>query len=111
MGLHRHDWSDVDGDGLSDLFVGALRYQSTEPREGAAFIYRGARDRSLRPIWTRVGGKAGSWYGGAGGPAGDLNGDGAPDFVVSAHAWDSETGINVGRVDVFLNRRQNRRQR
>jgi hypothetical protein len=36
--------------------------------------------------------------------AGDFNSDGLTDFVVSACAWDSQAGSNVGRVDLFLQR-------
>jgi hypothetical protein len=95
---------DLDGDGCDEFFVGAIRYQLAWPREGAAFIFRGSRERDFQQMWLRTGGKAGSWYGGSGKSAGDLNGDGLTDFVVAAHAWDSEAGMNVGRVDIFLQR-------
>ena len=97
---------DIDGDGCSEFFIGAVRYQLTEPREGAAFIFRGSPRRDFQRIWFRAGGKAGSWYGASGKSAGDLNGDGLTDLVVSAPAWDSEAGTNVGRVDIFLQRRK-----
>jgi serine/threonine-protein kinase len=106
FGGHAGPLGDLDGDGCDDLFVGALRYQRTEPREGAAFVYRGSRDRRISPAWHRVRGRGGSWYGAAGGSAGDVNGDGFPDFIVSAPSWDSEAGINVGQVELFLNTRK-----
>src|SRR6185436_11794948 len=97
---------DVDGDGCDDLFVGALRYQRAEPRAGAAFLYSGSRRRTLRQSWLRVGPKGGSWYGADGGSAGDVNGDGFPDLVIAAPSWDTEAGMNVGMVEVFLNTRR-----
>ena len=106
FGGHLGSLGDLDGDGCNEFFIGAVRYQRTEPREGAAFIFRGSPRRDFPHIWFRAGGKAFSWYGESGGSAGDLNGDELTDFVVSAPAWDSEAGINVGRVEIFLQRRR-----
>ena len=106
FGGHAGPAGDLDGDGCDDLFVGALRYQRTEPREGAAFLYNGSRNRRISRSWLRVRGKTGSWLGAAGGTAGDVNGDGFPDFIVSAPSWDTETGTNVGQVELFLNTRK-----
>lgn len=106
FGGHAAPLGDVDGDGCADLFVGALRYQQKEPRAGAAFIYCGSRNRVLRRPWFRVGPQGGSWYGADGGAAGDVNGDGRPDFVVSAPSWDTAAGQNTGMVEVFLGARR-----
>ena len=105
FGGHAAPLGDVDGDGCEDLFVGALRYQKAEPRAGAAFIFSGSRNRVLRRSWLRVGPRGGSWYGADGGTAGDVNGDGYPDFVVGAPSWDAGTGQNTGMVEVFLSTR------
>jgi hypothetical protein len=96
---------DVDGDGCDDLFVGAPRFQHTEPRAGAAYVFSGSRRRAIPRSWFRVGAKGGSWYGGAGGSAGDIDGDGFLDFVVAAPSWDTEAGQNTGMIEVFLNNR------
>lgn len=104
FGGHAADLEDLDGDGCADLFVGAVRYQRRDPREGAIFLYHGRRDRSLPPPEIRYGRKPGSWYGSAAG-AGDLNADGRPDFFVSACAWESDLGMNVGKVEIYLNQR------
>jgi hypothetical protein len=106
FGGHGGPVGDLDGDGCDDLFIGALRYQKTQPREGAVFLFRGSRRREISRSWFRARGKSGSWYGTAGGSAGDLNGDGFPDFIVSSGAWDTEKGINVGQVEVYLNTRR-----
>jgi serine/threonine-protein kinase len=106
FGVQAGNLDDLDGDGCDDLFVGALRFQRTQPREGAAFVYMGSRDRRIARGWLRVRGRSGSWLGQAGGPAGDVNADGLPDFVVAAPAFDTETGTNVGQVELFLNTRR-----
>ena len=110
--FHRGAFS-LDGQGESNrlisgqqLFDRSLRYQRTQPREGAAFVYLGSRRRRFSDVWVRVPGKGGSWYGSAGTSAGDVNGDGFPDFIVSAPSWDTEARINVGQVELFLNTRK-----
>jgi hypothetical protein len=106
FGAHTAPLGDLDGDGCDELFVGALRFQRTMPREGAAFVFRGSRDRRLIRAWFRARGEAGSWYGGDGTGAGDVNGDGFADFVVAAPSFDTEVGKNVGQVELFLNTRK-----
>jgi hypothetical protein len=106
FGGHAGPLGDVDGDGCDDIWVGALRYQRTAPRAGAAFIFSGSRHRAIRCSWLRVGPRGGSWYGAQAGLAGDINGDGFPDFVVGAASWDTEAGENTGMVEVFLNTRR-----
>lgn len=99
FGGHLATLGDLDGDGHADFFVGAPRYQHTEPREGAAYVFGCSPHRELRRLWFHAGGKAGSWYGVAA-ASGDFNGDRKRDLVVSVPAWDNETGENVGRVDL-----------
>jgi hypothetical protein len=106
FGGHMGALGDLDGDGCEEVLIGAIRYQKTHPREGAAFVYSGSKSRLVSRTWGRVGGKAGSWYGSSGCSAGDVNRDGLLDVLVAAQAWDSELGLNVGRVDLFLNTRE-----
>ncbi|MBN1954057.1 MAG: FG-GAP repeat protein, partial [Anaerolineae bacterium] len=50
---------DVDGDGYSDVLVGAFEYDSGYTDEGAAFLYYGsAAGLSLAPGWSASGGQA-----------------------------------------------------
>jgi hypothetical protein len=104
LGAHMARAGDLDGDGCADFFAGAIRLQQPNPREGAVLLYCGSPSRALRRLWVHVGGKAGSWYGSSV-ASGDFNGDGATDVLVSATAWDSPAGSNVGRVDLFLHER------
>lgn len=94
---------DLNGDGRDDFFVGAVRYQRTEPREGAAYVIGCSPQHELRRLWFHLGDAAGSWYGTAA-AAGDFDGNRKKDLLVSAPAWDTETGTNAGRVDLFLRR-------
>jgi len=106
FGGHGGGAGDLDGDGCDDLFLGAIRYQKNLPRAGAAFLFRGSKRREITQFWFRVHDKTASWYGTAGGVAGDVDADGFPDFVVSAAAWDNDKGLNVGQVELFLNTRK-----
>lgn len=108
FGGHGGPLGDVDGDGCDDFWVGAPRYQRAEPRAGAAFVFSGSRRRVSQRSWFRVGAKGGTWYGGGGSAAGDIDGDGLPDFVVAGSSWDTQTGQNTGMIEVFLNTRRRR---
>jgi len=106
FGGHAGPLGDLDGDGCDDFFVGAVRYRRTEPAEGAAYLFHGSRQGDIRRSWFRVGGKAGSWFGAAGGLAGDVNGDGSPELWISAPSRDGRAGGDIGRVEIFLGGRR-----
>jgi len=75
---------DVNGDGYSDLLVGAPNYNDPNlsyTTEGRAYLYLGsAQGVSLVPAWTAGGVQ--SHFGAAVASAGDVNGDGFGDVVV-----------------------------
>jgi serine/threonine-protein kinase len=106
FGGHAGPLGDLDGDGCNDFFVGAIRYRQTEPAEGAAYLFHGSRQGDIRRSWFRVGGKAHSWLGEAGGLAGDVNGDGSPELWISAPSRDGRAGSDIGRVEIFLGGRR-----
>ena len=93
---------DVNGDGYSDVIVGAPNYDSGQSNEGAAFLYLGsASGLSLTSAWTREGNQIDAEFGSAVATAGDVNGDGYSDVIVGAHNYDNDRQ-NAGRAYVYL---------
>ena len=92
---------DVNGDGYSDVVVGAINYSNGQTNEGRAFVYHGsATGLSLTPNWTAESNQAGAQFGGAVGTAGDLDGDGYADVAVGSSTFESgET--NEGGVFIY----------
>ena len=55
---------DVNGDGYSDVIVGAYLYNNGEADEGRAFVYHGAASGlSLEHNWSREGNQENAWFG------------------------------------------------
>jgi len=93
---------DVNGDRFSDVIVGAPRFDAGRFDEGRAFVYLGsAKGLSSSPAWSVTGGQDGALLGGVVAPAGDLNGDGYADVVVTADSYPGSFGV-MGRVLVYL---------
>jgi hypothetical protein len=93
---------DVNGDGFSDVIVGAYRYDSDQVDEGKVFVYHGsATGLSLSPDWQVETNQSGSWFGYSVSTAGDVNGDGFSDVVVGAPRWD-DGRTNEGRAFIYL---------
>lgn len=83
---------DVNGDGYSDLIVGAPGYVEATVAEGAAFVFYGGPDGPAdTPDRILLGGGANARFGAAVG-AGDVNGDGCDDVVVGAPGFDGVGG-------------------
>jgi len=87
---------DVDGDGFSDVLVGAYRYEN----RGRVFCYHGSAsglDRteawSRSPLW-------GHYFGYAVSTAGDVNGDGYSDVIIGDFGKHSIQG-NEGTAEVY----------
>lgn len=81
---------DLNGDGYSDVIVGARAYDNGETDEGVAFVYEGsATGISTLPVVTLEVDQAGASFGFAVASAGDLNGDGYSDLVVGANGFDN----------------------
>ncbi len=92
---------DVNGDGYSDVIIGAHQFSNGEAAEGKAYVYHGsATGLSLTPNWTAESNQAFAYFGVTVSCAGDVNGDGYSDIIVAATAFDNgET--NEGRVFVY----------
>ena len=92
---------DVNGDGYADLVVGAWGYGDYR---GRVYVYHGSpAGLGAAPAWTATGENGGSyttghWFGYAVTTAGDVNGDGYADLLVSALGYDGFRG----RVYVYL---------
>jgi signal transduction histidine kinase len=87
---------DVDGDGFDDVLAGAPELSDGEPREGAAFLFRGS-PRGLRRAssWSATGDRSHEELGLPGLALGDVNGDGFADVAFSGrHGWpDRSPGV------------------
>jgi hypothetical protein len=92
---------DVNGDGFSDVIVGAYLFDNGETDEGRAFVYHGsAAGLSTTPNWTAESNQANAEFGFSVASAGDVNGDGFSDVIVGANLFDNgET--NEGRAFVY----------
>jgi hypothetical protein len=81
---------DVNGDGFSDVIVGALWYDNGESNEGGAFVYHGsAAGLATNPAWTAESNQESATFGGSVATAGDVNGDGFSDVIVGAPRYDN----------------------
>ena len=72
---------DIDGDGVPDLLIGAANDATGGNLAGRAFFYSGADASLIRTMTPTI---AGMRFGGDVASAGDLDGDGAIDFLISA---------------------------
>jgi len=86
---------DVNGDGYSDVIVGAPGYNG----HGRVFLYLGsASGLATTPAWTADGTQPGARFGTSVASAGDVNGDGYSDVIVGAPLYDN----GLGRVFLYL---------
>jgi hypothetical protein len=92
---------DVNGDGFSDVIVGARLFDSGQTSEGRAFVYHGsAAGLSLSPDWTAESDQGGAEFGSSVATAGDVNGDGFSDVIVGAPLFDNGQ-TTEGRAFVY----------
>ena len=93
---------DVNGDGYSDVIVGARNYSNGESIEGRGYVYHGSSGGpSSVPDWTVESNQSGAQLGNAAASAGDVNGDGYSDVIVGA--WFHDNGqVDEGRAQVHL---------
>ena len=91
---------DVDGDGYSDVIVGAPYYDNGEADEGGVFVYLGgAAAVAPTPAVTKESNQANAHLGWVAGSVGDANGDGYADIVYTAPDYDGGVA-DAGQVIV-----------
>ncbi len=92
---------DVNGDGYSDVIVGSIFYSNGESQEGRAFVYHGfSSGLGPAPAWTQESNQMAAGFGNMVATAGDVNGDGYADVIVTASAYDNGQ-TDEGRAHVF----------
>jgi len=94
---------DLNGDGYPELLIGAPGEEDSSGNStGAVHLFRGhPTGLQTTSAWTRTGSTDGELYGARVANAGDVNGDGVDDLLITAHGTgDSSNG--EGRVDLHL---------
>ncbi|MEZ4789809.1 MAG: FG-GAP-like repeat-containing protein [Flavobacteriales bacterium] len=92
---------DVNGDGYSDLLIGAPLFDDGETDEGRTYLFNGSATLpSASATWLFNGDQASAQCGRVVSTAGDVNGDGYSDVLLSMPLWDGSS-VDEGRVMVF----------
>lgn len=105
VGMH-FAWSlarsgDASGDGIDDLLVGTPFFNGVAADSGYAAVIDNATGLGISLFLGNSGGDSFGW---SVAPAGDVNGDGWPDYVIGAHGengggdWDGGVWVYTSRV-------------
>jgi len=95
---------DLSADGFSDVIVGAFFFESGESEEGGAFLFMGSPSGpSPTAAWVAEGNQVRAHLGHALGGAGDVDGDGYDDVLISALDYDVDQP-NEGAVFLYAGR-------
>ncbi len=87
---------DVNGDGLTDVIVGAPFFDGVVVDEGRVFVFLGDVTNPLSTLaWTQVGNASTRYLGMSVSGAGDVNGDGKSDVIVTNWAKTGTSSVFV----------------
>ena len=100
FGVGSADVGDLDRDGHDDLVLGAWQHASAAPSGGKIYVFSGKDGRLLRSFTGRVPGET-LGFDAAG--AGDVDGDGVVDLLVTS-SWSNVKGFRSGRMYVISGR-------
>jgi hypothetical protein len=93
---------DVNGDGFSDVLIGAKNFANGESSEGIALLYYGsAGGLSTQAGWSKEGDQSTAYFGASVAAAGDVDGDAYDDVLVGASHFDNGEGIGEGQAFLF----------
>jgi len=98
---------DVNGDGYSDVIMGAPYYANGQADEGRAFLWLGsgtglgADGTPENADWAAEGDQQSAFFGNSVATAGDVNGDGYSDIIIGAYGYDN-VQMHEGRAFVYL---------
>ncbi|MBX2972509.1 MAG: FG-GAP repeat protein [Flavobacteriales bacterium] len=95
---------DVNGDGYSDVIIGAPGWPNgvSGAWRGKAYLFLGsASGLSATATWTNTGPASESRYGYSLGSAGDVNGDGYSDVIIGAPSLNNGPGTGAGVAYVY----------
>lgn len=87
---------DVDGDGFSDILVGAPHYDDAYSNEGRVRLYSGDGGAPNISVWLADGEQDECFLGAAAAVVGDVNGDGFDDILACAPHYDTPPAFGNG---------------
>ena len=93
---------DVNGDGYSDVIVGATQYDAIGNNPGRSYIYFGSTSMDNIADVIMTGESADDFFGYSVSTAGDVNGDGYTDVIIGARFNDSG-GNDAGSAYIYIN--------
>lgn len=93
---------DVNGDGFSDVVIGAYQYNNGEASEGRSYVYHGSlTGLGALPVWSVESDFPGAFWGSSASTAGDVNGDGYSDVIVGGYRF-AQAYLGEGRASIYF---------
>ncbi|HQW42085.1 MAG TPA: FG-GAP-like repeat-containing protein [Flavobacteriales bacterium] len=92
---------DVNGDGFSDVVIGAYLYDNGEVGEGRSYVYHGSLSGlGTTPVWAAESDFPDAQWGSSASSAGDVNGDGYSDVIIGGFRY-AQAYLGEGRASVY----------